>query len=255
MRIRIASSANGRPSSSYQYLTTIIVNETVAVDAGSLGFLADIDLQRRIEHVLLSHSHLDHLASLPMFLENVYTPDDRCVTVHASDHVRETLRSHVFNDALWPDFIRLSREIDPFLALQPLEARKTVDLGDLRVTPIPVDHIVPTFGFILDDGAASVVIATDTAPTREIWEVAATRKNLRAVFLGCAFPAACSALANAAKHLTPPLFAAETAKVAGDVPFYVVHVKGFCHRQVLAEIQALGIPRIKTIESGREYAI
>src|SRR5579871_2430325 len=97
-----------------------------------------------------------------MLLDNVYQGGGDCVTVHGSDAVLDCLRRDVFNDRLWPDFIRLSAERPPFLRLERLEPGRPVDLDGLRITPVAVDHVVPTLGFVVEDGSAAVVFPSDT---------------------------------------------------------------------------------------------
>ena len=133
----ISSDAKETP----HFLTTYLVNDIVAIDAGSLGFLADLSLQRRVRHVLISHTHIDHVASLPIFLENV-VGENPPVTIHATEAVLECLQKDLFNDRLWPDFIALTRDGDPFVKLATIHPGKTLALDGLRITPVAVNHLV-----------------------------------------------------------------------------------------------------------------
>jgi ribonuclease BN (tRNA processing enzyme) len=241
----------GQPSR--QFLTSYLLNETVALDAGSLGLHRTPHEQARVRHVLVTHTHLDHLASLPMLLDNVYQGDGDCVTVYGSDAVLDCLRRDVFNDRLWPDFIRLSAERPPFLRLERLEPGRPVDLDGLRITPVPVDHVVPTLGFIVEDGSAAVVFPSDTGPTEEIWRRANAAANLRAVFLEATFPQAMAELAGVARHLTPALFAAEVRKVRRPARFIAVHISPRFYAQVVDELRALGLPDLEIGEPGKAY--
>ncbi len=254
MKVTLVPSAVSAPGRlSRQFLTSYVVNGTVAVDAGCLGLYATVRRQARINHVLLSHSHLDHIASLPMFLDNVVALRDEPVQVHANEAVLDALRRDVFNDRLWPDFIRLSVERTPFLNLNLLEPGKPVELDGLRVTPVAVDHSVPTLGFIVEDRGAAVVIPSDTGPTEEIWKRADAIPNLRAVFLEATFPREMAWLADLAKHLTPELFAREMAKLPRDVAWIAVHIHPRFRAQVVRELRALGLPNLGIGRFGRAY--
>lgn len=253
MRIRLLPSACSESASSHQLLTSILVNDTVAIDAGSLGFFATLAEQRKVRHLFISHSHIDHIASLPIFLENVYTPDDESVTVWGSDTVLETLQRDLFNDRIWPDFIRLSRECPPFLRLERLEEGKTVEIDGVRLTPVSVDHVVPTFGFLVEEPGAAVVIVSDTGPTQGIWDRANRLPNLQAVFLDASFQDSYSGLAQVSEHLTPSLFAAETAKLQQDARFFAIHIKATQYSQVVKELSSLGLPRLEVAAPGKEY--
>src|SRR5262249_55854245 len=147
-----------------QFLTTFLVNDTLAVDAGSIGFFADPQTQARVRHVLLSHSHIDHLASLPILLDNTIFLSDGPVTVHGSRVVQDCLRRDVFNDRLWPDFFRLKAGSMPFMRFEALEAGQTIRLEGLQITAVEVNHVVPTLGFIIEDASAAVAFTSDTGP-------------------------------------------------------------------------------------------
>jgi cAMP phosphodiesterase len=238
---------------SYQYATAYVVNDSLAVDAGCLGYYGSAQDQARIRHVLISHTHIDHVASLPIFVENAYEGKRDCVTVHGSDTVLDCLRTDLFNNRLWPDFLALSPPNAPFLRLAALEAGKTVELEGLRITPIPVNHVVPTLGFVIEDETAAVVMASDTGPTDEIWRRANETPNLRAVFLEACFPNDRQWLADVSKHLTPLSFAEEVRKLQRPVPVYAVHIKARFRARVVQELHALGLPNVLIGEFGRPY--
>jgi ribonuclease BN (tRNA processing enzyme) len=239
---------SGGPERQQQYLTSLLVNDTVALDAGGLGFYRTPREQARVKHVFLSHSHQDHVASLPMFLDNTYSGDGDCVTVYGSAAVLDSLRSDVFNGRLWPNFIQLSAERPPYLKLRQIEAGETVEAGGLRVTAVPVVHTVPTFGFIVEDGAAAFVFSADTAPTEEIWQRANRTPHLKAVFLEATFPDEMAWLADVAKHLTPSQFLAEVRKLQRPVPVIAVHLHPRHRRQVIKELRAL---KLSNLQIGR----
>lgn len=252
MRIRLLPSALDSPSG-HQFLTTFLVNDAIAIDAGSLGFFAPLARQRKIRHVFVSHSHIDHVASLPLFLENVYVLDDACPTIHASGPTLKTLQQDLFNDRIWPDFIGLSRVCPPFLRLEELREGEAVDIEGVRVTPVSVDHPVPTFGFFLEEGGAAIVIVTDTGPTRDIWDRAQSLAGLKGVFLDASFPDSMTELANISQHLTPSLFAEEMTKLRPGVRFLAVHIKPVFRAQVIEELGVLKRPEIEIATPGKEY--
>ena len=112
----IANAAN-------QYSVSFLINDCVAIDAGCIGLLPSLDDQERIQHVVISHAHFDHVASLPIFLDNAYEPGPDCVTIYGRRHVLDSLETHFFNDVVWPDLVRLSNEESPFLKTQALEQK------------------------------------------------------------------------------------------------------------------------------------
>jgi ribonuclease BN (tRNA processing enzyme) len=225
----------------------------VAVDAGSLGLYRTPAEQARIKHLFLTHTHVDHLASLPVFLDTVYTGDGNCVTIYGNEAVLECLRCDLFNDRLWPDFIRISTERPPYLRLQEVRAGETLTVDGLQVIPIPVNHTVPTFGYLIADREAAVAIVSDTGPTEEIWHRANEYVNLKAVFLEATMPNALTWLADVAKHLTPREFARETQKLQRPVRWIAVHIQPRHREQTMRELEALGIPGLEIGRFGVPY--
>lgn len=240
----------------HQYLSSYIINDSIVIDAGSIGFFKSAQDQARIKHVLITHTHIDHIASLPILVENAYEGSRDCVTVYGSEVVLDCLQRDVFNDRVWPDFIRLSKnEMNnaPFLKLVTLEPGRPIVLEGLTFTPVPVDHLVPTLGFLIEDGTSTVIIASDTGPTEEIWRRANAMPNLKGVFLEACFPDAMDWLAKASKHHTPASFAAEVRKLQKPVPFIVVHIKARFREQVIRELEANHLPTLEIGQFGSPY--
>lgn len=251
MKVLLVPSAGQRP---YHYLSGYVIDGVIAVDAGALGFHGALADQARVRHVFLTHSHIDHLASLPVFLENVYNTHPDCVCVHGNAAVLDCLRRDLFNDRLWPDFLRISSERrPPYLRLSLLEEGRTVEAEGLRVTPVAVDHVVPTFAFVIEGPGAAVAVVTDTAPTQAVWDLCRRTPALKAVFLEASFPNSAAFIAGLAKHLTADQFIAETRKIPPGVPVYAVHLKASTHEQTTAEVLAHGLPNVHIGEAGRVY--
>ncbi len=252
MKVEFLPSTVGTPATK-QFCISAVVNDTIAIDAGSIGLLWPVEKQLQIRHVFLSHSHLDHIASLPLFLDNVYRLGPDCPAVYACEATIKCLREDVFNDRLWPDFIRLSEEESPFLQLQTLKPEVPVKLHGLTVTPIPLNHIVPTMGFILQDAESTVAVVSDTSPTHRIWEVLAATKNLRAVILDCSFPNSHRWLADKSGHLCPELFADEIQRLPESVHVIAYHLKPCFFSEIEHELKAIRRDNLEIGVTGREY--
>jgi ribonuclease BN (tRNA processing enzyme) len=251
--ILLPSSVSDRPESQAQFLTTYLINDAVAIDAGSLGLYGSAQEQAAVKHILLSHSHIDHLASLPIFVENAYEAQRDCVTVYGSEAVLECLRRDIFNDRVWPDFLSLSRPEAPFLRLERLESGQVVELEGLRITAVAVNHVVPTLGFVVEDRASAVAIVSDTGPTDAIWERANAAAHLKAAFLEATFPDTLAELAEEARHLTPTLFAREVQKLKRPAAIIAVHLKARYRAEVLDELARLAIPGLEIGQFGKNY--
>src|SRR4051794_2450667 len=166
-----------------QYLTTLLVDGTVAIDAGSLGLYGTPADQARVRDVFLTHAHMDHVASLPIFLENVSDDSATCPTVHAPQAVLDVIHTDVLNDRLFPDFVRLSAAGPPLVRLEPLTPGRPVRVAGRPLTGAAVDHAVPTVAYLVDEATSASAFVTDAAPTDAIWALANQCPRLKAVFL------------------------------------------------------------------------
>jgi ribonuclease BN (tRNA processing enzyme) len=247
----IPSSIGAGPD--HQYLSSTLINDTVAIDAGCIGFWGTPREQARVQHVFLSHTHMDHLASLPIFVENAYEGKAECVTVHGSRAVLECCQEHLFNEKVWPDFIALSQSERPFLRLSPLEAGETIDLDGLRVTSVALNHVVPTVGFLVADEKSGIAFISDTGPTDEVWRQVNALPNLKAVFVETTFPDELGWLADLSKHLTPATLAREAAKLKRPTRLIIIHLKARYKEKVISELQALGLAGLEIGQPGTTY--
>lgn len=252
MKVELLQSTVGRPAAR-QFCIGAVVNDSVAIDAGTLGLVWPLERQLLIRHILLSHSHIDHIATLPLFLDNVYRDGTDCPTVYADAATERCLREDVFNDRLWPDFIQLSDAETRFLNLQLLTPEVTVSVSDLQITPVPLNHIVPTLGFILQEETCVVAFVSDTGPTERIWEVLAETENLQAVFLEASFPNSHRRLAEKSGHLYPEMFASEIDHVADDVRIIACHLKPSHFDAIASELESLNRPNLEIGVPGHEY--
>lgn len=241
------------PVSDAQFLVSFLVNDTVAVDAGSLGLLADLDRQRRVRHIFLTHEHLDHVASLPLLLENVFEPGSDCVELLASADVLDRIRRDLFNGRIWADFFALSTGADRFVRSTPLEPGVPVERAGLTVTPLPVSHSVDTLGLLVDDGRTAVAFPSDTGPTTDFWRRIAACPRLAAVFLECSWPERMATLAAETGHLCPSRFAAEVRKLDRGVRWIVVHRKARHAAEIARDLAALGLPNVEFVRPGFSY--
>jgi len=254
LRITVVPSSPGPPESSCrQYLTSYLVNDFLAIDAGSIGVWGDSIRQARVRHLFISHTHIDHLASLPGLLENRYDDATEPVTVYAAQDVLDCLESDIFNGRLWPKLEVFAGLPRPLAIWRRIEPGTPVEVEGIRVTPLAMNHVVPTVGFVLESPEATVIVASDTGPTEDIWRHARQLARLDGVFLEVTFPDEMADIATAALHLTPQLFAAEVGKVGRPTRWIVVHIKPRCFPVVVEQLATLGIDHLEIGQAGRTY--
>ena len=253
MRIELLNSST--PPSDLQFLVSFLVNDEVAIDAGALGILADLSRQQRVKHVFITHEHMDHIATLPIFLENVYDPGPDCVELLASREVLGFLHDDMFNGRVWPDFIDLSRPSDNFVRTTAIEPLKPIIRAGLTITPVPVSHGVDTTGLVVDDGRTAVAFPSDTGPTKCFWEHLASLDRLKAVFLEASFPRSLAELATITGHLSTATFADEIGKLPRQVRWIVVHRKARYAAQIAKELESLGLANVELVRPGHVYEL
>lgn len=235
MRVQLLKSSIG-DGPALQYGMSYLLNNDVVIDAGCLGFQASLDLQQRVRHLFLTHSHLDHVASLPIWLDNIYRPGVEPPQIYAGVETWQTLSSDLMNDRVWPNLTRIGAEESLFYIPHVLLPYSSVKASHLSVTAIPIDHVISTFAYLVDDGESACAFVSDTGPTQQIWQQAAACPRLKAIFLESSFPSRMNWLAEKSGHLTPTLVAAELAKLNCDVPVYLVHLKPQYHAEILREL-------------------
>ena len=234
-------------------MTTVLIDGRIALDAGCLAQALPVERQGEVHTVLLTHSHIDHINSLPFFIDNVHALDGR-IEIYASAATIHAVRRHLFNNTFWPDFGRLPHHLLPTVRFHELQAEVPFEIEGLHFTPVPVSHLVPTFGFLIEDGDAAVVWSSDTGPTVRLWEVANLAPRLRAVFAETSFDNAKQELADVSEHLTPNTLAVELDKLERDVPVIVHHLKPPCVEAIRSELEDLLLPRVEVVRQGDTYS-
>lgn len=205
--------------------TSFLLDHDVLVDAGTgVGELSLTELSM-VDHIFITHSHLDHIACIPFLVDSVGFMRDRPLTIYASAETLDILKQHIFNWKIWPDFSEIPNAKHPYMRYQPVELGETVTLGGRKITAIPANHVVPAVGYRLDSGKASLVFSGDTTSNPELWPVVNEIKNLRYIIIETAFSNSEKELAILSKHLCPSLLAEELVKLKRDAEIFITHLK------------------------------
>jgi ribonuclease BN (tRNA processing enzyme) len=235
-------------------MTSFLINGELALDAGSITQALPLEAQRRIRRIVLTHSHLDHTASIPFLVENIFGEQREALEILVTPQVLHTVKLHLFNNDTWPDFTRIPNDMLPALRLVQVEPRATFSANSLRLTPVPVRHTVPTHGYLVEDEGGAVLFTSDTGPTHEVWEVANRTEGLRAVIVEVSFPSRMQSVADVSLHLTPTTLAAELAKLTRDVAVYLYHLKPAYVDELRQELAATRFPHpVEELRQGDIY--
>ncbi len=237
MKLRVLGCSGGIGGES-RLTTALLVDHDVLIDAGTGVIDLAIPDMALIDHVFLTHCHLDHIAALPLLIDTVADRRRTPITVYGTAPVLALLRRHIFNWAIWPDFSQVPSAERPFVRCQAIEPGVPVSLGARRFTALPVDHTVPAVGYCVDSGRASLVFSGDTGPCDAFWQAVNRIANLRHLIVECAFPDREARQAALSKHLYPSLLAAELQKLERPCDIHIAHLKPGQSALTMTEIAA-----------------
>jgi ribonuclease BN (tRNA processing enzyme) len=235
--------------------TSFLLNDRILIDAGTVGGALNLPEQAHIEHALVTHPHLDHVIGLAFLTETLAFSETRVpLTVASLESVVNGLRAGVFNNVAWPDFAQIPVEA-PVMKYRTLVEDAEQRVGDTWVTPVAVNHAVPTTGFIVHDGSTGFLFSGDTGPTDALWKTARGLHGLRAAFVECAFPNRMAKLAAVAGHLTPDLIRRELDKLPPDIPVWIYHVKPQFYDEIAEQLSRIDPARLSIVEQDKTYTL
>ncbi len=236
-----------------QHLTCFVVDDRVAFDAGSLAMAATATHKRQVRDIVVTHAHLDHIAGLPLFIDDLFATLDEPVRIHGSEKVIEILERDIFNWDVYPRFSELSNKKGAVMEYRTFRPGVEFEIGNLRVTAIDVNHKVPTTGFVISNGAGTIALTGDTAAMDQFWQHVNPIKDLSAILIECAFPDDLADLADISHHLTPSMLLAELAKFETDCPKFVINMKPMYRDRIIEQLAKLDIRSLQILEVGKVY--
>jgi cAMP phosphodiesterase len=222
--------------------TCFLVDDALALDAGALTSTLDLDELCKVDDILLTHSHFDHVKDLPLMADLIVGRRDKPVRIFSSRECTETLKANMFNNVLWPDFTAIPTKKNPVLQLKPFKAGATVKIGKYTVKTIPVSHPVESCGFIISDGHSTMAMSGDTGPTEALWKALNKVHGLKALLLETSFPNKLQQLADISGHLTPQTLEAELKKFdRNGCEILLYHLKPAFVTQLKHEVKHLPV--------------
>jgi ribonuclease BN (tRNA processing enzyme) len=224
MKLRILGCSGGI-GGRHLRTTSMLLDHDVLIDAGTgVGELSLTELSL-VDHIFLTHSHLDHVTSIPFIVDTVGAMRSRPLTVYALHDTIEILRNHVFNWMVWPDFSQIPTPDQPYLRYEEIRLGEHVTLGNRSITALPANHTVPAVGYHLSSGNGSIVFTGDTTNNDVLWPIVNKIPDLRVLIIETAFCNRERDLAIASKHLCPTMLAEELAKLERSPDIFITHLK------------------------------
>ncbi len=234
--------------------TSLLLDHDVLIDAGTgLGDLSLAEMSM-IDHIFVTHSHLDHIACLPLLVDSVGFMRDKPLLIHATAETIAILKKHVFNWEIWPDFSAIPNMHQPVMRYEEIRLGEAVVVEGRSLTALPVNHVVPAVGFKVDSGVASLVFSGDTTTCDAFWHEVNRIRNLRYLIIETAFSDAEKELAVLSKHLCPSLLAEELGKLESQPEIFITHLKPgeveLTMKQVAEQVKKF-TPKI--LQNGQEF--
>jgi len=217
--------------------TSILIDQDILIDAGTgVGDLT-IDELLLIDHIFITHSHLDHIVSIPFLMDTVMGLRAHPVTVHATAETIKVLKEHIFNWKVWPDFNVIPSAEEAFLLYSEIKIGQTTKLGKRSITAVPANHVVPAVGYHIDSGKNSLVFTGDTTTCDKLWQHVNAIENLKYLIIETAFSNGEIELAKISKHLCPSLLFEELSKLKRNAEIFITHPKPGEGEIIMQEIE------------------
>jgi len=205
--------------------TSLLIDDDILIDAGSGVGELTLDEMRKIRHVFLTHSHLDHFAFLPLLVDSIFPSIRDPLIVHGQPVTLEALQTHVFNWTIWPDFAKLPTEDEPVMRYQPLSPGDVIELEERKLEMIAVNHIVPGVGYRMECESGAFAFSGDTTTNDNFWNVLNSHDRLDLLLVEAAFANADLDLSKRSGHYTAELLAADLKKLKHQPDIYITHNK------------------------------
>jgi ribonuclease BN (tRNA processing enzyme) len=234
--------------------TSLLLDDDVLIDAGTGAGDLSLEQMARVDHVFLTHSHLDHCGFIPLLADAVAFLRKQPLLVHALPQTIATLKENMLNGRLWPDYSVLPTADDSYIRFVPVSLGETTQLGRRRITTLPARHAVPAVGYCLDSGAASFVYSGDTTDCAPFWEALTGIENLRYLMIETTFLNANAGGAARSGHMTAALLAQGLARLQRPVTLLITHLEPGRENETMAEVvAACGKYQPIQLEQGRQF--
>jgi len=232
--------------------SAFLIDDSLLLDAGTVGSVLKEAEQWRIEEILVTHPHLDHIRGIPLLADNVVVSGlAKTVQVTSTAEVIAAIGTHLMNGMIWPDFTRIPTPESPVIRYREIVPEQVFAAGEYEVQACLVNHTVPAVGFRITKGETSLLYTGDTGPTERIWELAG---DLAALIVEVSFPSDMESIALMTGHLTPRLLGKELAKLQRPPRrILITHLKPQYFEKIKEELDALCLPGIELMHDGSVY--
>ncbi len=228
--------------------TSLMVDDDILIDGGTGLSELSLDEMSRLRHIFVTHSHLDHIAGIPMLLDSVFDALEQPLVLHARAETIQVLREHIFNWQVWPDFSCLPSEDKPVLQFEVMQPGERIEVGNRSVEMIAVNHAVPAAGYRVQNGVGSFAFSGDTTSNDGFWDALNQHDGLDMLIVESAFPDEEKDLSCKARHYCPELLAADLKKLKHRPRLFLTHLKPGSEEVIVdqcrSQIESLPVQRL-----------
>lgn len=246
MELRILGCSGG--IGAHMSTTSLLVDDDILIDGGTGLSELSLDEMSRLRHVFVTHSHLDHIAGIPMLLDSVFEMLQQPLVLHARAETIQVLREHIFNWQIWPDFSCLPSKESPVLKFAVMQPGERIKVGSRSVEMIAVNHVVPAAGYRVQNGVGSFAFSGDTTSNDGFWEALNRHETLDMLIVESAFPDEESELSHKARHYCPQLLAHDLKKLRHRPRLFLTHLKPGSEETIVdqcrSQIKSLPVQRL-----------
>jgi len=250
MKLTILGCSGGIGSG--RHTTCLKVDDDILIDAGTGITTLSLEQLLAIDHVVVTHAHLDHVLGLPLLLDAVGDQRTTPVVIHALPDVLQVLSTHMFNWHLWPDFRAIPSIEAPWLKFEPLPMGGSLTLGARTFTPLPVNHVVPACSIHVSVAGSSLVFSGDTTSSEAFTEALNAIPDLRHLIIETSFENALADIAQVSKHHWPDSLAETLQELRVRPEVWITHLKPGNEAAIMAELRAAAPDwNLRALEQGQ----
>lgn len=205
--------------------TSFLIDDDIIIDAGT--GLGDLPLNQMtgIRHIFLTHSHMDHIAGLPLLADSMFGVHEEPIVVHALEKTIKALKTHIFNWIIWPDFSELPNKDHPCIRFDVMNPGETITIRKRDFEMIPVNHTVPGVGYCVSTNRSTVAFSGDTTTNDTLWARLNEYPKLDLLYVESAFGNHDHEISRISKHYCPELLAEDLKKLKHRPEIWLTHFK------------------------------